>query len=138
MTEKSAGEQNDKDQRKTPALEWIFAVIGLVLVVSVIGFLVYQITVNEGKPPSLQVRSYETVQSGSGFLVKFVIENAGDEAAADVTVVGELKNGQEDIETADVTVDYVPAHSEKRGGLFFNENPTNFELKLRAKGYNEP
>lgn len=138
MADKRSEKQTDGEESKTPVLEWAFAVIGLILVVGVIGFLFYQIAVNKGTPPNLVVKTSEIVQGEKGFLVKFIIENTGDETAADVTVEGELKQGEKSVETGDVTVDYVPAHSQKKGGLFFTKNPGEFELILRAKGYNEP
>lgn len=86
----------------------------------------------------LNVKVEEIIPNNKGFLVKFALENTGDKSAADVTLEGELKKDAESIETSDVTIDYVPSHSEKKGGMFFTENPQNYEFKIRAKGYNEP
>lgn len=137
MEEKAAKE--DKNQgTKTPALEWVFAIIGLILVVGVISFLLYHIATDKERPPNLSVKVDEIVSNEKSFLVKFVLVNTGDETAADVTIEGELKKGGESVETGEVTVDYVPAHSEKKGGLIFTKNPGEFEFEIRAKGYNEP
>ena len=62
----------------------------------------------------------------------------GDEIAADVTVEGELMRAKESLEKSDVTIDYVPSHSEKKGGMFFKNNPRDFDFEIHAKGYNEP
>lgn len=131
-------EQENKEARRTPLLEWVFAVIGLILVVSVIGFLIYEISTDEGKPADLNVKIEEIIPNDKGFLVKFALENTGDETAADVTVEGEIKKGKESLEKGDVTVDYVPSHSEKKGGMFFTEDPRSNEFIIRAKGFNEP
>jgi uncharacterized protein (TIGR02588 family) len=32
----------------------------------------------------------------------------------------------------------VPAHSYRKGGLFFSQDPRKYPLQLRAKGYTEP
>ena len=37
-----------------------------------------------------------------------------------------------------MTLDYLPQDSERRGGLFFTEDPAAYELVLRAQGYAEP
>ena len=138
MAEEKTSKQEDNETRQTPFLEWVFAVIGLILVVGVIGFLIYEIATDQGKPPDLSVKIEEIIPNSNGFLVKFALENTGDETAADVTVEGEIKKGTESLEKGDVTVDYVPSHSEKKGGMFFTEDPRSNEFKIRAKGFNEP
>lgn len=137
MTEEKSQQKND-ESRKTPFLEWIFAVIGLILVLGVVGFLIYEISTDEGKPPDLSVSIEEIIPNDKGFLVRFALKNTGDETAADVTLEGEIKRGAESLEKSDVTVDYVPSHSEKKGGMFFTEDPRRGEFAIRAKGYNEP
>lgn len=131
---------SNQDNRKTqtPALEWFFAAIGLILVVGIIGFLIYEITTDEGKPAELNLKIEEVIPNGNGFLVKFALENMGDETAAGITVEGEIKKGTESVEKSDVTVNYVPSHSEKKGRMLFSEDPRKFEFKIRAKGFNNP
>jgi uncharacterized protein (TIGR02588 family) len=138
MTDKQEPEKDTQKKTRTPALEWLFATIGLFLVVSIIGFLIYEIVTDEKKPPNLNVKIEEIIPQEKGFLIKFTLENTGDETAADVTVEGEIKKAAESIEKSDVTVDYVPSHSEKKGGMFFRENPRNAEFEIRARGYNQP
>lgn len=132
------GKSKDQERKETSALEWLFAVLGLLLVVGVIGFLIYEIATDEKKPPDLNVKIEEVIPNERGFLVKFTIENAGDENAADVTVEGELTRAKESLEKSEVTVDYVPSHSEKKGGMFFKNNPREFDFEIYARGYNEP
>lgn len=138
MAEEKNSEQGQNETTQTPFLEWVFALIGLILVVGILGFLIYEISTDEGKPPSLNVKIEEIIPHDKVFLVKFSLENTGDETAADVTVEGEIKKGTESLEKGDVTVDYVPSHSEKKGGMFFTEDPRTGEFKIRAKGYNQP
>lgn len=139
-------EKDNKDQdngdnvqkRKTSALEWFFAAVGLILVTGVVGFLLYHALTDQEVPPDFSVKVESTIKRENGYLVKFSIENMGSETAADVTVEGELTRGEEKIETSDVTVDYVASRSEKKGGLLFTRDPAGYELKIRAKGYNAP
>ena len=58
--------------------------------------------------------------------------------AAAVQIEGELLDGERVIATSQVTLDYVPGNSERRGGLFFREDPEAHGLKVRALGYAEP
>jgi uncharacterized protein (TIGR02588 family) len=138
MAEEKKSKQEDNEPTQTPFLEWVFAVIGLILVIGVIGFLIYEIATDQGKPANLNVKIEEIIPNNKGFLVRFTLENTGDETAADVTVEGELKKGAESLEKSDVTVDYVPSHSEKKGGMFFTEDPRSNGFTIRAKGFNEP
>ena len=81
----------------------------------------------------------EDVQpAGDGFVARIAGVNASPETAAAVQVEGVLSRGGEEVESATATLDYVPGHSEKRGGLFFAEDPREGDLRLRALGYQEP
>lgn len=41
-------------------------------------------------------------------------------------------------EHGEATLDYVPQHSEREGGLLFLNDPARHERQLRVKGYVEP
>ncbi|MDQ3321141.1 MAG: hypothetical protein M3525_01595 [Acidobacteriota bacterium] len=137
--EKSEDKKENQPRRKeTPVWEWLIAALGLILVVGAVGLSLYRATTEESTPPKLEVIVDSIQPNGSGYLVKFRVKNTGNQTAAAVTVEGELKNGAESAETSTATMAYAPAHSERRGGLFFTENPGQFQLKLRAVGYEEP
>ena len=42
------------------------------------------------------------------------------------------------VEKSSTTIQWVPAHAERQGGLFFSRNPLDYELKLRPQGYERP
>lgn len=89
-------------------------------------------------PPQLEVVVDSKQPSGNGFLVRFHIKNTGSQTAAAVAVEGELKNGEETVETSSSTLTYSPANSTRRGGLYFTKNPDQFNLQIRVTGYEEP
>ena len=141
--EDDKSENNSDDSRKkknekkeTPALEWITAGIGLILVVGAIGFMLFDAFYSKDLPPDLIVAKEKTEQVKTGYLVTFKVKNNGDQTASTVVVEGSL-NGESD-ETAQVTLDYVPPHSEREGGLYFSTKPDDSKLKLEAKGYEKP
>jgi uncharacterized protein (TIGR02588 family) len=138
-TEKDESNENNQIAKPT-ALEWIIAVIGVILVVGSIGFLLYSAIIQTDKPPTLIVNKKPTETVEGGFLVKFVLENKGENNAAAVTVEGKLMNGEKEIETSSASISYAPSNSKREGGLFFNENPDDpkFKLELRALGYEKP
>ncbi len=119
-------------------MEWIVAVIGLILVVGTIGFMMYKAFTSEDTPPNFTTEIERIDAVNSGYIVLFSLINAGEQTASGVNVEGELKNGGESVETSSMTFDYAPSKSETKGGLFFKNDPKKFQIEIRAKGYAEP
>jgi uncharacterized protein (TIGR02588 family) len=118
--------------------EWLVAAAGLVLVVSTIGFMLYNALAEGAAPPSIEVQVLSIVRVGDGFLVTFTATNQGDMTAADVTVEGELRDDAGSKETSTATISYVPAGSSREGGLYFAQDPRQFRMEVRAKGFERP
>jgi len=123
---------------KPPIWEWIVAFVGLMLVVSAVGFMLYRALKGNSSPPEITISIDSVTTAADGFLVTFRAINRGEVTAAGLTVKGELRSDSETIETSTATLNYVPSRSERRGGLFFTNDPRKFEIKLRAKGYERP
>jgi uncharacterized protein (TIGR02588 family) len=64
--------------------------------------------------------------------------NLSPSTAAVVEVEGVLSRDGREVATSSMTLDYVPGHSERQGGLFFAQDPGAYDLELRALGYAEP
>ncbi len=131
-------EENKEQHNKTPVWEWIIAAAGLILVVGSIGLTLYRAITEETTPPILEFSIDSIEPTANGYLVKFQVKNTGNQTAAALTVEGELKNGADSAETSTSTLAYAPANSVRRGGLFFTKNPQQFDLQIRATGYEEP
>jgi uncharacterized protein (TIGR02588 family) len=78
------------------------------------------------------------VPAQNGYLVQFHAVNQGGSTAAGVVIGGELRRDAETIESSHTTLNYLPANSERGGGLFFTHDPRQFDLQMRALGYEEP
>lgn len=130
--------ENHKRHKNTPVLEWIIAAIGLILVVTVLGTTLYRAVTEESTPPILEISVDSIVPIGNNWLVKFRVKNTGKQTAAALTIEGTLKRGTESVEISTATLAYMPANSQREGGLFFTKNPSEFELKIRASGYEKP
>ena len=136
-----AAQKSEKDQGKikeAPLWMWGIAVLGLVLVLGSIVFMLYEAVAGDTSPPDVTVHVDSIVPTRNGFLVKFRVVNDGGSTAEGLTVEGELRKGAEPLETSDTTIEYVPSHSEREGGLFFTFDPRQHEVRLRAKGYEKP
>lgn len=121
------------------ALEWAIAALGLVLVVVTLALTLRDALDPTDAPPAIVVRADSVIAlPGTGFLVRFTAENRGDRTAASVPVAGALRLAADSTETAEATLDYVPGHSRRRGGLYFRSDPRRGALELRAGGFQDP
>ena len=138
LTEARSTSQKQQEKDAIPIWEWIVAGVGLVLVASVIGFLIYEAFTGKRLPPDVKLSVDSVVQTGNGYLVKVTAVNEGGQTAEGVSIEGELRTGTESLERSRTTIDYLPPRSEKRAGLFFTRDPRKFELHVRPLGYEEP
>jgi uncharacterized protein (TIGR02588 family) len=130
--------KQDKAPRE-PLLEWIAAGIGLVLTLAILVVIGSEAMSGETQgPATIEVRAEPAEPMSSGFVVEIVAANRSGATAATVEIEGVLKSGETEIETSGVTLDYVPGHAERRGGLFFTNDPRKHQLEVRALGYQRP
>ena len=122
-----------------PIVEWMAALIGLIITLGMLGFVGWQaLSSSETAPPSLSVVAGSVTPAGEGYVVDVTISNASSATAAAVQVRGDLVNAGAIIESSEMTFDYVPGRSQKKGGLIFHHNPALMEIRLRTVGYTEP
>ncbi len=134
-------EKAEKDASKityAPPWMWGIALLGLALVLGSIVFMLYEAAAGDSSPPDVTVKVESIVPSRHGFLVRFRVVNEGGTTAEGLTVEGELRNGTQSVEISDTTIEYVPSHSEREGGLYFSSDPQQHQLRIRAKGYEKP
>ena len=133
------GSNRKRNEENRPSVwERVVAGAGLVLVLAVAGYLAYQSFTAGTAPPDVVVDVQQTEINGKDWVVTFKANNKGSETAAAVVIHGELRENDMVVETAQVTLDYVPANSTREGGLFFTKNPANYVLHVRALGYMKP
>lgn len=129
----------DRGEERTPLLEWLAGGIGAALTLLLLGFLGWDAYAQASDvPPEVEVSLRAVQPAGSGFVAEITAVNLSPATAASVEVEGVLSRDGEEVERAQATFDYVPGHSETRGGLFFREDPREGGLELRALGYQEP
>ena len=121
-----------------PFWEWLVAYVGLVLVLGSIGFLLYQAIAGDTSPPQVAVRLEAIRRFEHGYLVQIRAMNHGGSTAANVIIEGVLTHQGSRVESSQTLLDYVPARSYQKGGLFFTHDPQQYHLQLRATGYIDP
>ncbi len=119
-------------------LEKFVGFSGLLLVVCLLLYLCWQAFMGEQLPPDISVEVKEIQQNRDDHLLIYQASNRGTQAAADVRVVGQLLRDGELVEESEVTLDYVAGRSDREGGLFFDNDPRQLEIILRASGYTTP
>lgn len=120
-----------------PLAEWLVSGLGLLLVLATAGYMGYAALTKKDSPPDIQVELLSFQPQRQGFLAAFRAVNHGDQAAHEVHIIGQMGEGDA-AELSDATLDFLPARSEKQGGLFFTRQPLKEALSLRASGYQAP
>ena len=127
-----------KNQPDIGRIEWLMAFVGLALVLGTMIVIAYQAYTRENSPPDISITTDVIVALRKGYLVKIRAVNRGDTTAANVTVEGQLKSASGVAETSEATFQYLPPHSERRGGIYFTKDPRQHELVLKPRGYEAP
>ena len=124
---------------REPLLEWASAAIGLALTLIILGLIGREaLRGDAAQPPAIEVVPVHIARAGTGFVVEVAAVNRSGGTAADVEIEGVLKQGETALETSSLVFDYVPGHAERRGGLYFREDPRRHRLELRPLGYQRP
>lgn len=129
---------NDQKSPGIPAIEWVIAIIGLIIVVGTVGYLLVEAIGGDESPPDLTFTVTQITERTNGYLVEFSALNQGGRTASAVVIEGQLLDGETTVETSSVEIDYVPAGSERRAGLFFTHEPDAYTLVIRPLGFQEP
>jgi uncharacterized protein (TIGR02588 family) len=123
---------------RVSAIEWVLGALSAAMVVAIIGFLLYQALAVSVRPPQFDVVAGKTERRGDAYYVAFQVFNRGGATVADVTVEGQLMDGDRSLETGETVLDYLPGQSERQGALVFRNDPGRHRLLLGVRGYREP
>jgi uncharacterized protein (TIGR02588 family) len=119
-------------------IEWAAGMISALVVVAMIAWVGYEAWTDEDMQPEFSIAITERRPVEGGYRVAFDIANKATVTAASVTVRGEILDGGNMVEDADVTFDYVPAESKSSGAILFSQDPGAREVRIRAVGYTDP
>lgn len=128
----------DHEKPRIPVLEWTFSIVGMIIVGGMLSFNVVKALRDDESPPDIELALLDVRPASQGFLVQVEARNVGGSSAAALMIEGALKSGDKDVETSEATFDYVAPHSSQKGGLFFQHDPRQHEVKLRVMGYQDP
>jgi uncharacterized protein (TIGR02588 family) len=144
----SQSESQDKSQEPspvqsqgTPLWEYVVGILGALFMLAIVGFLIVE-AMQQATPPAITVTAEGILAVEGGYLVQILAQNVGTSTGASVEIEGTLVPGDDPaaapVEVSTTTFDYIPAQSARRGGLFFQTDPNQYILKVKALGYIEP
>ena len=141
--DKTAEQGGDSDDTTpidegTSAVEWATAAVGAVLFVAMIGYMVYVGLREVEGSPKIELMTSDPVRHDDNFHIGFVATNSGEVTATGLIVRAVLTDGDRDVESREITIDYLPTQSSRRGGFFFKQDPTRYKLAVAATAYMEP
>jgi len=120
-------------------LEWIVFAASLVLVLSMLGYLVYDVATVGEVPPNIEVQLGQPQLQSNRFLVPLSVTNRGGETAEGVHIEVTLENGSKEEESADFEIAFLPRNSTREGWVTFKTDPRTVEqMQARVLGFEKP
>lgn len=141
MTERErheGGKRPFAEWRQAPIWERIVAFVGLLLLLGLLGFMIREAIWGDESLPDIVLAAEKVQQNGNDYVVSFVARNGGGKTAAAVVIGAKLVRDGKVIEEAEAVLDYLPSHSERRGGLVFVNDPRDGTVQVAARGYADP
>ena len=120
-------------------LEWLVFTASLILVLSTLGYLVYDGATFGEAPPSIEFQLGQPQQRSNRFVVPVSVTNRGDETAQGVHIEVTLESGGKEQENADFEIAFLPRHSTRKGWVTFKTDPRSVEqMQARVLGFEKP
>ncbi|MFB2879765.1 hypothetical protein [Floridanema aerugineum] len=120
-------------------LEWVIFAVGLILVVSTLGYLIYDATTSSEAPPNIEVKLGEIQPQGQNFLVPVIATNKGEQTAETVQIEVVLEKDGKEAESAELQIQFLPRGAKRSGWVTFETDPRTVEkIKTRAVGFEKP
>ncbi|MPR35875.1 hypothetical protein [Salmonirosea aquatica] len=131
---KESGYQNKKNW-----FEWTVFGVGLGLVMSILGYLVFKTATYTAGPPALFVEYFPEPGKYEPNRYHVILHNKGNETAESVTVELSLQKYGQEPETAELAFDYCPKESTREGWISFSTRPTPTDtVRTRVVSYDRP
>jgi uncharacterized protein (TIGR02588 family) len=118
-------------------LEWAVFLVSLVLVLSVVGYLLYDAATAGTQEAEIEVSLGAPTASGAGFAVPVRVSNRGGQTAEGVHVEVLLRHAGGE-ERGEFVIAFVPRRSSREGFVTFQADPRRGQMEARVSGYEKP
>jgi uncharacterized protein (TIGR02588 family) len=121
-----------------PKLERILGAVGAALLIASAGFLAYRALTDEAHPGELLVTVTEVHDVGDAYVATFAVHNQGAQTLSQLHLVARVMDGEAELESVPALIDYLPAHSTQKAGVYLRHDPRRYRLEITPGGYMEP
>lgn len=137
MNKKEEKQEEIKDRKNW--FEWVVFGVGLLLVLSIIGYLIYQTYHRKHASPDLVAENFPDPSEYAPYRYRVVLHNKGGETAEQVKLVVEAQARGEAIETADIDFPFAPQESKREGWVNFDKDPKQADtVVVKVVSYKRP
>ena len=137
MTEEQNRQRHPEDEKNI--LEWTVFSLSLMLILGILGYLVYQVSVHEPGSPDLGLTYVHDPSPHAPHRYLLRITNDGRETAEEIQVEMVLEQDGEELETVALTLPYLPKQSAREGWVVFSKDPAEADtLYARVVSYKKP
>ncbi|MEM6401361.1 MAG: TIGR02588 family protein [Cyanobacteria bacterium P01_D01_bin.116] len=132
-------QENQQLQKRTMA-EWVTFSVASSILIAVVGLVSFTwIKQPAQKPPLLIVTSNKPQRNiKEQYYIYFEVVNKGEETAASVQVIAELRINGKIEETGEQQIEFLSRGEKETGAFIFSQNPEKGELILRVASYKSP
>lgn len=121
-------------QKHQPIEKIVFG-FGLIILLAIFGYLIYQATWKESGPPQLSVTSSPALNMTENAYEVHIV-NTGRQTAVNAGVKVSLYQNGKSVESTTLSFDYIPTKSEVKGWAVFSAKRTPTDsLVVSSKGY---
>ena len=123
--------------QKNP-VEWSVFIVSALLVAACVAMLIAgSMRTGEG-PPEIVVTTGVPVKVADGFGMPVLIRNLGEETAGELQVEIALESAGKELESASLSVPFVPRDSQREGWVVFRQDPRCCNVVARAHAFAKP
>lgn len=97
--------------------------ISLLLVLSILAYLSYQAYTDKPSSPDLVVEYFPDASPNAPYRYRVVVHNRGGETAEEVQIELAVEIEGEQVESADLSIDFAPKASKREGWVNFKADP---------------
>ena len=118
-------------------LEWAVFAASSVLIVTLLGFLVYESMTIGNAPPDIHLEIGTPEERSGYFAVPVTATNKGDHTAEGVHIEVVLRGAGKE-ETGDFEIQFLPRRGSREAWVTFKNDPRQGTLEARVLGYEKP
>lgn len=120
-------------------LEWTVFTLSLLLVITIIGYLVYQVYNQKEETPDIIVETRHDPSDNNPYRYHITVYNRGGQTAETVVIEVTVKKGGKELENAELELPFVPKESKREGWVNFSADPVLADtMEAHVVSYKKP